>query len=175
MWWVWCVFSTSRSIQPCWRYVWGYFCSSPWFAASPPPTNLLPDTAGDAATTWSHQQPRANIRCPRSALSSTWPSSKVPEPGLPSVSHCLTSDGKSAIVIYLCLLLCFKQKYYFCGCTFIHPLQTSVLLSPCFKLSQLLLLQMSVCLAKRLLNQKSNHVFYNGTMLLKCSHALIVE
>lgn len=66
--------------QPCWRCVSGCFCSSPWFAASPPPLDNHPDCAGGAVTTWSHRRPPTSIRCRRSAPSSTWPSSKVPQP-----------------------------------------------------------------------------------------------
>lgn len=86
-----------RLWQPCWRCVWGCFCFSPWFAASRPPPDRLPDSAGDAAITRNRLQPRPNIRCPRSALSSTWPSSKVPQLGLAIVSYGVLLNGTSCL------------------------------------------------------------------------------
>lgn len=99
--------STPRLWQSCWQYVWGCFCSSPWFAASPPLPDLLPDSAGGAATTQSLQQPHPNIRCLRSALSSTWPSSKVPELGL-AAEYCLLKVSWYFLSVWLfpvCLLI----------------------------------------------------------------------
>lgn len=52
---------------------------------------------------------------------------------------------------------------------------TITVLQATFPKSPLLLLQMAVCLARLLFNQRSNHVCYNGTVLLKCNHAFMVK
>lgn len=84
--------SILRLRQPCCRGVLGCCCSFPWFAVSPPPPGLLPDSADDAATSKTLPQPRLSIKCLKSELSLTWPSSKVPGTWKASVKLWNTAD-----------------------------------------------------------------------------------
>lgn len=84
--------SILRLRQPCCRGVLGCCCSFPWFAVSPPLPGLLPDSADDAATSKTLPQPRLSIKCLKSELSLTWPSSKVPGTWKASVKLWNTAD-----------------------------------------------------------------------------------
>lgn len=90
------VFVQIQALPPWWTCVWGCWCSSHWFAVCHHLPDPRPESAGDAATSRNPQHPQDSTRYPRSALSSTWPSSKVPR---------ATTD--------LCYSLSSKLKYRF--------------------------------------------------------------
>ena len=75
------LFVQIQVLLPCWMRVWGCSCSCRWFAACPPHPDPHPESAGGAATSRILPHPQHSTRRPRSAPSSTWPSSKVARAG----------------------------------------------------------------------------------------------